>query len=181
MIFPEGVWNKTPNLLLLDLWSGFYRIAKKEDGTFYKIVPIIHYISNTHKKGKDNPIHTVIDKPIDLNGMEEKEAIEYIRDRMATWFYKLMETYGKDNREKLVEGFSDSTEAWEQELKERVGTASKYDEEIELSADKRRKDNPISVYEPIANLEITKDNCAEVMAARKLVKTLKRNDFQHRF
>lgn len=27
MVFPEGVWNKSPNRLLLDLWPGIYRIA----------------------------------------------------------------------------------------------------------------------------------------------------------
>lgn len=28
LIFPEGVWNKTPERLLLDFWPGIYRIAK---------------------------------------------------------------------------------------------------------------------------------------------------------
>ena len=82
MVFPEGVWNKKPNGCMLDFWSGFYKIAKKEDGTFYPIVPIIHYISNTHKPGKDNPIHTIIDNPIYLNGMDEKEGIAFIRTKM---------------------------------------------------------------------------------------------------
>lgn len=181
MVFPEGVWNKKPNGCMLDFWSGFYKLAKKEDGTFYPIVPIIHYISNTHKPGHDNPIHTIIDNPIYLNGMDEKEGIEFIRTRMLTWYYKLMEMYGKTTRAEILDGYENVTEAWEDELRKRVATAARYDYEIEISADKRRKDEPLSVWEPISELEITKKNAVEVTKAKQLVKELKRNDFQHRF
>ena len=181
MVCPEGVWNKKPNGGMLDFWSGFYRIAKKSDGTFYKIVPIIHYIKNTHKAGKDNPIHTVVDNPIVLDGMNEKEGIEYVRNRMQTWYWKLMENYGKSSREELLAGYNNTTEAWEDELEKRVATTGKYDIEIEICADKRRKDEPLQVWEPIANQEITKENALEVTKARELVRELKRNDFQHRY
>ena len=181
LIFPEGVWNKTPNNLLLDLWSGFYRIAKKEDGTFYKVVPIVNYIKNTHDKDKNNKIHTYVDCPINLEGMDEKEAITYIRDRMATIYYNMMEEYGKSTREEELKGFNSSEEAWEDELKKRVATASKYDIEIETSADRKDKNSPLSVWEPIANLEVTKENAIAVAHAKQLVKTLKKNDYQHNY
>lgn len=181
MLCPEGVWNKKPNGPMLDFWSGFYRMAKKEDGTFYPIVPIIHFINNTHKKGKDNPIHTVVDEPIIVDCMNEEEGIEYIRTRMLTWYWKLMEKYGKTTREELLQGFNNSTEAWEDELEKRIGTTGRYDIEIETSADKRRKDEPLLVWEPIANLDITKENAEMVTKAKEMVKELKRNDFQHRY
>ena len=181
MVCPEGVWNKKPNGGMLDFWSGFYRIAKKEDGSFYPIVPIIHYINNTHKPGKDNPIHTIVDDPIILDGMDEEEGIEYVRERMQTWYWKLIEKYGKTTREELIKGYTDVTEAWEDELEKRVATTGKYDIEIETSADKRRKDEPLQVWEPIANQEITKENALEVIRARELVRELKQNDFQHRY
>ncbi len=41
IVFPEGVWNKSPNALSLELWPGIYRIACE---TGAKIVPIVHYI-----------------------------------------------------------------------------------------------------------------------------------------
>ena len=178
---PEGVWNKSPNVSILDLWSGFYRMAKKEDGTFYPVVPVINYIQNTHKPGKDNKIYTVVGKPIDVSGLTEEEAIERVRTIMNTWYWKLIEEYGKSTREELLAGFNDSTEAWEDELVKRVKTADKYDLEIEVSADKVKHDDPIKVWESIADLEITKENALEVTRARKLVKELKRNDFQHRY
>lgn len=185
MICPEGVWNKKPNGGMLDFWSGFYRIAQKEDGTFYPIIPIVHYISNTHKPGKENPIHTIVDDPIILDGMSQKEGVEYVRTRMLSWYWKLIEKYGKTTRKELLDGYDSSTEAWEDELTERVKTADKYDLEIEISADKVKKDDllkeQLEVWETIANLKITKENAKEVVEAKKLVKELKRNDFQHRF
>ncbi len=181
MICPEGVWNKSPNMPMLNFWDGFHRIAKKDDGTYYPIVPIVHYISNTHKPGKDNPIHTVVDDPIILDGMTDEEAMEYVNTRMVTWYWKLMEKFGFTTRDELLNNYSNMTEAWEDELEKRVATADKYDYEIEISADRRKEIDPIKVWEPIANLETTKENALEVTKAKVKVKELKSNDFQHRF
>ena len=171
IIYPEGVWNKKPNGEMLDFYSGFYRTAKKEDGSFYPIVPIIHYINNTHKKGKDNPIYTVIDDPIYLEGKNAKEEIIQIRENMLTWYYKCMENYGTTTRSQLLQGFNNATEAWEDELEQRVKTAGKYDTEIELSADKKNPNDSLLVWEAIEN----------ATPGIPYVKELKRNDFQHRF
>ena len=181
LMFPEGVWNKSPNKLLLDFFGGFYRIAQKEDGTFYKVVPIVHYIGDTNNRSRKNKIHTFVDQPIDLSNMSEEEAITFVRDRMATIYYGMMEKYGTTTRDKLLKGYSSSQEAWEAELKRRVATAAKYDFDIETSADKRDKNSPLVVWEPIANLEVTKENAAHVAYAKQKVKELKLNDFQHRF
>lgn len=181
LLFPEGVWNKKPNGCMLNFYRGFYTIAKKEDGTFYPIVPIIHYVSNTHKKGKDNPIHTIVDDPIYLDGMSEEEAILYIRERMITWYWKLLEKYGQAKREDLLEGFDNSVEAWDDELIERRKTASKYDVEIETSADLKGKYNDGEIWKPIAEAQITPENVNLVLKAREKVSTFKDNDFQHKF
>ena len=181
LVCPEGVWDKSPNRMLLDFYGGFYDIAQKEDGTFYKVVPVIHYISNTYTPGKDNPIHTIVDDPIDFTGMTKEEAIEYLRTRMGSWYFKMIEKYGKSTRKEMLAGYASATEAWEDELRKRVATAGNYDLEIELTADKRRKDEPLDVWGPIAELPITKENAYEVVRAKQLVKELKRNDFQHRF
>ena len=73
IMFPEGVWNKSPNKLLLDFWPGVYRIAKETDS---KIVPMAHYIRDGAHKIPNNPIHTVIDDPVSISDMAEKEAVE---------------------------------------------------------------------------------------------------------
>ena len=133
-IFPEGVWNKSPNKLLIDFWPGIYKIAKE---TNTDVVPIVHYIADQSRPGKDNPIHTVIDDPINISNLSEQDALELIREKISTWYYLMMEKYGKTTREELIEGYSTSTEAWEEHLKRRVSTADRYDKEIELSADYR--------------------------------------------
>lgn len=180
-IFPEGVWNKSPNKLLLDFWPGIYKIAKE---TNTDVVPIAHYIEDSSRPGKDSVIHTVIDDPINISNLSEEEALELIREKIGTWYYLMMEKYGKKTREELLEGYNTSEEAWEEHLSRRVSTADRYDEEIELSADYRPKDIilPEEVYENIANIEnITAENAHHVAYAHQLVKERKQNDFQRRF
>lgn len=180
-IFPEGVWNKSPNELLIDFWPGIYRIAKE---TGADIIPVVHYQKDTSRPGKDNLIHTVVDNPINISGLTEEEGLELIRDKISTWYYLMMERYGQTTREELLEGYDNSKVAWEEHLKRRVSTADRYDEEIELSADYRpkKKVRAEDVYESIANIDnITPENVQHVLYARQLVKERKNNDFQRRF
>ena len=175
--FPEGVLNKTPNQLLIDLWPGIYKISKE---TGKMVVPMAHYIRECSKtKIPNNEIHTVIDDPIRIDDLSEKAGLQYLRDAIATNYYLMMEKYGKSTYEQELKGFNNSTEAWESHLKERVATASYYDKEIELCADYRPKDKirPEDVWESIANLHLDD----EYNDIKKLVKAAKREDFQRRF
>ena len=175
VIFPEGVWNKTPNQLMIDLWPGIYRIAKS---TGAKVVPICHYLSEN-----DNMIHTVIDEPIQVDHLSEEEGLQLIRDTISSWYYLLMEKYGKTTREEVLKGKS-FDDAWEEELVKRVATADRYDREIELCADfrPRKKVREENVFENIASVEnITPENVHCILDAKKLVKEKKREDFQRRF
>ena len=204
LIFPEGVWNKTPDRLLLDFWPGVYRTAQE---TGAKVVPVAHYQRDkTSKKVPGNEIHTVIDDPVDITNMSEKEGLEFLRDKIATWYWLMMEQYGQSSNyeefglREIMERYNQSltreeqiqlahirpktyNEVWEQHLIERVQTAARYDEEIELSADyrPRQKVLPEDVFAPIASLEITEQNKATVEHAKQLVKTRRENDFQRRF
>lgn len=181
MVFPEGVWNKSPNALIIDLWPGIYRIACE---TGAKVIPVVHYIRDCALPEKDNPIHTVVDDPIRIDDLSERAALELIRDALATWFYLMMEVYGRTTREEALEGYDTSTEAWEQSLKARVKTADRYDLEIELCADYRPKwkVEPQQVWQSIANIsEPARDNILDVIYARQMVECCKENDFQRRF
>lgn len=182
LMFPEGVWNKSPNKLSLPLWRGVYEIAKQ---TGAKIVPIVHYIKDptlTIEK-EDNPFHTVIDNPIDVNGKSEQEILELISEKFDTWHFLMMEKYGKSTREELLEGFDNSQDAWDEQLRLRIFTADKYDSIIEKSADYRSKNVVLAdeVFSAIAELEMTPQNFTEVIAAKKIVKTAKNNDFQRKY
>lgn len=178
--YPEGVWNKSPNKLLLDFWPGIYKMAV-DNGVC--VVPMIHYVKDKSELDKNCLIHTVVDEPIDFSTMSEKQALEYLREVMSTWYYLMMEKYGKSTREESLNGHNDSLSAWESELEKRIAGAGAYDLSIETSYEYQRKENilPEDVWENIANLEITKENASHVLSARKMVMEYKKNNFQKRF
>lgn len=174
ILFPEGVWNKTPEKLVLDLWPGIYRTAKE---TGSKIVPVIHYLADPHKKYKDNVIHTVVADPVSIEGLSEKGGMELLRDTMATWYYRLMERYGQSTRCELMEGFTNSDDAWESYIAMHTGKVKYYDREIELNADFRPRSIVRSedVWKPIAEIkELTQENIDYVCYACRLVAQEKR-------
>lgn len=181
IMFPEGVWNKTPNRLLLPLFPGVYRLCRE---TGAKVVPIVHYIRDTHNPSPENVIHTVVDEPIRLDHLPEKEALTRLRDIMGTWLYLMMERYGQSTREKELAGFPNAKAAWEHELAERTGTVAYYDKEIELCADYRQKDIPLAqdVYQDFSEAQvITPENARAVAETFRIVAAAREMDFQRRF
>ena len=179
--FSEGGWNKSCNELTLPLWHGVYKMSKLNN---YQVVPIAHYIRDKEVLKKKNTIHTIVDDPIPLYEMEEKEALTYLRDVITSWQYKMMEVYGKSTREEEVKGFSSSKEAWDSKLEKRMKCVERYDSSIERFSDFRDRSiaRPEDVFEPIANIKnITTENAKSVVAAKRLVKEIKENDFQRRY
>ncbi len=180
LIFPEGVWNKTPNRLLLDFFPGVYTIACE---TGAKIAPIIHYIRDSNDKSKSNLIHTVVDKPIRIDDLSEKAALELLREIMGTWLYLMMETYGKSTRDAEIPPSSNFTEVWSNHLTERIKTATYLDSEIETRGDFRSKEiiHPEDVWRVISDMPLTKENAASVIYANQIVAQIENEDFQHKF
>ena len=180
-ILPEGVWNKTPEKLMLNLWPGVYRMAKE---TGSKVVPVIHYLADPHRKYAGNVIHTVIADPVSMEGLSEKEGLELLRDTMATWYFLLMEKYGQTTRAELLDGFETADDAWESYMSMHTGCQKYYDLEIELCADYRPKDiiRPEDVWKSLADIQnVHSGNASHVHFARQLVAREKRRDFQRRF
>lgn len=177
IIYPEGVWNKSPNKLVLHLWPGIYKIAKEAN---VKVVPVVHYKRKLHKEDKNDIIHTVIDEPIDLTKFSEEEALTYLRDKMAYWTYLMMQKYGKTTRDELLKDYYYSTEAWEEQLKERIKTVDYYDPEIETTADYQTK-KEMEYYKALQDIakikNINPKNAHSIVNAKKLIK----NNFQRRF
>lgn len=181
IIFPEGVWNKTPDKPILDLWPGAYRLATE---TGSKIIPVIHYLADPHKKYEGNVIHTVIADPISMDGLSEKEGLALLRDTMATWYFLLMEKYGQATRKELLDGFETADEAWDAYMAMHTGCIKYYDREIECCADYRPKQivRPENVWQNVANIKtVHAGNIAHVLYAKELVEQEKRRDFQRRY
>lgn len=137
IIYPEGVWNKSPNKLLLDLWPGFYRIAKE---TGCPIVPIVHYKSEVYKKNKKDYIYTVVDDPIYVDKYEQEEAVQMVRNRMATLYWGMMEQYGKSTRAEEMREFNSSRDKWDKAIAQLMSVVKNYDFETETKADYRKKE-----------------------------------------
>ena len=182
MMAPEGVWNKNPHKLLEHFWPGVYRLAKETNSL---VLPIVHYIYDPTQRmpRKLNPIHTVVDDPIDITCMPEREALDYYRDVLATWYYMMMEKYGQTTREELLKGFDSSSDAYEDIMQAMMKTVDRYDREFEKTATYHPKGvvNPEDVFAPIAAIEPTKENIQHQLYAKKLVMTRKREDYQGRF
>ena len=96
VLFPEGGWNNTENLLCLPLFAGPYILAKN---TSKKVVPFA-----TYNDEENNTIYMEYGEPIDLAKYEDKkEALAVLRDHMATMMYSLMEKHGTSiKREELT-------------------------------------------------------------------------------
>ena len=180
-IFPEGVWNKTPEKLILDLWPGVYRLAKE---TGCKVVPVIHYLADPHKKYEGNVIHTVVGDPVSMEGLDEQEGLALLRDSMATWYFLMMEKYGQTTRGKLLNGFASADDAWESYIAMHTGCVKYYDREIELCSDYRprhivRPETVWQGWESDRNLHA--ENAAHVKYARAMVARELKRDFQRKF
>lgn len=180
IVFPEGVWNKTPNLLMLEAWKGAIELSKM---TGAKIIPMLHHIDDPTYTSENNSIYTLTDNPFSFNGLSTDAAKELLRDTMASKYYLMLEKYAQAKRDDLVGAFATSEEAWDDQLQKRIATADRYDPNAETQADyrNRRIIRPEDVFEPIANAILTKENCGHVEQAKKLVKQARYNDFQRRY
>lgn len=182
MMFPEGVWNKTSEKLLLDFWPGIYRIALENN---VEIVPVVHYLKDcTEEPKKDNVIHTVIDDAIDISNMSEKQALEYLKEVMGTWYYLMLEKYGKSSREEEMKCYNSSIEKWENELKNRVLTAGRYDYSIETSAHylNSKEIELLKGWSDISKItNINSNNINHVLYAKQKIKEMNDSNFQKRF
>lgn len=190
---PEGVHNKTPNLLMLELWKGIYKVANDKGA---KVVPISHYIFDPTQKiipHELNPIHTVVDEPIDMTKFSEEAGLKYLRDVIASWYYLMLEKYGKMTKEELIADYQKRAE-YHGTLEDRplsshdIGelynldlrtTVTGYDKTIEAAADYRNKSivRPEDVFESIAEVRDPEllDKNSEVSA---LVRERKNEDYQ---
>ena len=179
IVFPEGVWNNTPEKIILNLWPGAVRLAQEKG---IKIVPVVHYLREPHQKYRENVIHTYYGEPIAMSGLSEKEGITFLRETMASMYYELMDKYGHSTRAEQLSGYESADEAWE--AYQKVHNALKYyDVEIESSADYRPKciTWPADVWRSVAEIkELHLGNIFHVCYAQTLFRQEERRDFQRR-
>ena len=178
LMAPEGVLNKNVHKLVEEVWPGMYRAAK---ATGSKIIPIIHYIFDpTQKIHRDlNPIHTIIDDPIDVSNMSESEALQLYTNRVAKWYYIMMEMYGQTTRKALLKNHTDMESLYNDAIKGLLDTVAYYDSLSEKRLTRENNDiaTPEEVWEAIVALHPDDPN----NEIHKLVISRKKSNLQHRF
>lgn len=124
LMFPEGGWNNTENLLCQNLFSGVYNLSKN---TNTPIVPI-----STYKDFDDKSIYIKVGEPLDIIRLDKKEGLLKLRDTLATLKYEQMEKNSslikrdelpKNAREKYMENLKNEytsikwrKDVWSEEL-----------------------------------------------------------------
>lgn len=170
VLYPEGVFNKTPNKLFLNYWPGVFKIAKKSNAL---IVPIVHL-------KVENDIYSERLEPIDILEYNDDEYDKFkddLKEKMSTSLYLMMEKYSKTTREELIGKDKNMHEACERIIKEQADSAGKYyDYNIETDAHYRDLEYE-KMQEDLANMSINPYNVKNILHARTLVK----ENYQKRF
>lgn len=168
LIFAEGGFNNTENLLSMRLFASPYILAKR---TGYKVVPIAPF----HEYGSKD-IYMNVGEPVDLNSFENKEeALLVLRDNLATLLYENMIKHA--TRVKRDELGSDPRLDYMEERKNEYlntkWTKDVWDEELTQYHDAYEKEI-ISINEDLSNLEINVDNA---FLARDILKRVKEKKY----
>ena len=120
MIFPEGVWNMSENLLVRKMYPGVYRIASL---TKAPVIPISTMVY-------DNVLYAIRGEKISLHEYEINDGLTVLRDTLASMKWELMEKYGKTSRADLLKDLTPE-EYWENFIKEYEATQIVYEHEVE--------------------------------------------------
>ena len=120
MIFPEGVWNMSENLLVRKLYHGVYQIALSNN------IPIVPIATMIYGK----TLYAIRGETIYISEYDKTSGLTLLRDSFASMKWELMEQYGKTTREDLLKGQT-PYEYWDSFINEYISTQKLYNHEQE--------------------------------------------------
>lgn len=94
LIYPEGIWNLTENLPVMKIFHGAVQAARE---CRVPIVPIA--VEQFEKRFWIN-----VGEELQFEHTDEREAVQILRDAMATLKWEIWETFPKEKRENISEG-----------------------------------------------------------------------------
>ena len=97
LLFPEGKWNDTENLLCQKLFSGVYNLSVQNN---VEVVPISVY----NEIFEDNVFHISYGEPLKLFDYDKDKGLEILRDTLATMNYEQIEKYSTPFLREKIEG-----------------------------------------------------------------------------
>lgn len=95
LLFPEGIWNVTRHLPVMKIFPGAVKAAKE---CKIPIVPI-----GMEQQGKHFYIN--IGEKLDITTLEEKVALEKLRDRLATLKWQIWEQLPSEKRQDIPDDY----------------------------------------------------------------------------
>lgn len=148
LLYPEGTWNKSPNQIISGLFPGVYEVAKRSGA---QIIPIANHREKTI-------IYSEVGIPFDISKMECEEAMEKVKEQLATLRYDLIEKCGTLQREKLPKGRKLDL-FWKKHIYALMAEVSYYDYELEKHTKYREKNVtfPDEVYDFFRKIEPSYD------------------------
>lgn len=153
--FPEGIWNLTQNLPMLNLYPGIINAAKEAS---VEIVPIA--IDQTEKDFYIN-----IGKNINVDDLEDDKS-KSLRDVMATLKWEIWEAIGTFKREDIPDDY------YEQFLKLRISEWPQFN--MEIINDRKYKDKNVvsedEVFKFMDNMEFNIDNAFLLGHGKRYIK-----------
>lgn len=123
MIFPEAVWNMSENQLVRKLYPGVYRIAAITDAPVIPISTMMYEDRFYVSRGKE----------LYLSQLNQQDALRMLRDSLATLKWEIMEKYGTDTREHLLQGKSPDV-YWADHIEDYIARQKVYEHEEESHA-----------------------------------------------
>lgn len=149
MIFPEAVWNMSENLLVRKLYPGVYRIAALTKAPVIPISTMMYSDKFYVSKGQ----------ALYLHHLEQEEALGQLRDALATLKWELMEKYGTDTRENLLQG-REPSDYWSEHIESYIAEQKVYEREEESHAHfmDAADIEQAQAFEHLANLKPCYDN-----------------------
>ena len=154
IIYPEGAWNNTENLLVQPLFASPWILAQR---TGCKVVPIA-----MHQEYKKKDIWYRAGEPLDLAGMEKRDALDKLRDTMATMKYELMAEHSTVLKRAEL-GPEPRLDYIDERMREYLCTKWTRDDwamEVTIYRDKELPPTPEAVRASFDNVKITPQNAA---------------------
>lgn len=171
LIFAEGGFNNTENLLCQKLFASPYILSKT---TGAKVVPIAPFYEPGSKE-----IYMNVGEPIDLGKYEDKEeALTVLRDNLATLLYENLENHATrvKRREMGSDPRMDYMEERRLEYMNTKWTKDVWEEELTQYFDAKDREF-IQINEDLSNLELNSNNAYLAKDVLRRVKE-KRYDFK---
>ena len=122
-LYPEGTWNKSPNQVISGLFLGVYAVAK---ATGASVVPVAH-------QREEDMVYSIVGDAFDISGMEQADAMEIVKEKLATLKWELIETYSNCKRSDLPYG-AEADRYWKNHIDSLMTEVPFYDYELEKHA-----------------------------------------------